>query len=71
MAEHVAGEPEPASAGSRETFTVTAVKPSRRLGLEDMPLRDLPPGDYYLALCSWDDDRNLSAVSNVIRITLK
>jgi hypothetical protein len=31
----------------------------------------LKAGTYYVALCSWDDDRNLSRLSNVVSFTLR
>ena len=30
----------------------------------------LPPGTYYVAICSWDADRNLSRLSNVVKVKL-
>ena len=31
---------------------------------------EMPQGTYYVAVCSWDADRNLSRVSNVVRVKL-
>lgn len=71
MAEHVDGEPSPAAAGSPEHFTVTALRPWRYLGAPTQPgLEVLESGKiYYFALCSWDEDQNLSRLSNVVEVT--
>ena len=67
MAEHVAGEPLPGPAGSRERFRLTHIRPHSWFGLDrDQPLTELAPGTWYIALCSWDSDRNLSEQSNVV-----
>lgn len=72
MAEHVAGEPAPAPAGSAESFTVTGLRPHQWFGAPRQPgLEILKPGTYYVALCSWDDDHNLSGLSNVVSFTLR
>ncbi len=72
MAEHVDGEPTPAAAGARESFTVTKLRPHNWFGAPQQPgLEVLKPGTYYVALCSWDDDRNLSRLSNVVSFTLR
>ncbi len=71
MAEHVAGEPTPGPAGTRETFTVRELLPHHWFGAQRQPgLEILKPGTWYLAICSWDEDRNLSQVSNVVQIQL-
>ncbi|MGE3771391.1 MAG: hypothetical protein AB7I32_00575 [Gammaproteobacteria bacterium] len=71
MAEHVDGEPAPAAAGTTERFTVTALRPWRYLGAPAQPgLEILDSGKtYYFALCSWDEDRNLSRLSNVVEVS--
>jgi len=67
MAEHVAGEPQPGPAGSRERFRLTRIRPHTWFGLDrDQPITELAPGTWYVALCSWDSDRNLSELSNVV-----
>jgi hypothetical protein len=74
MADHVEGEPVPGPAGTRETCTVKTVKPFRYFGLppDRMPkVADLPAGKYYFALCSYDEDNNLSDLSNVVEVELK
>lgn len=72
MAEHVAGEPAPAAAGSAETFTIRELRPHGALGAPVQPTIDgLKPGTYYVAICSWDVDRNLSRLSNVVKFELK
>jgi len=70
MAEHVDGEPAPAAAGTTEHFTVTALRPWRTLGAPTQPGLDILESGrtYYFALCSWDEDRNLSRLSNVIPV---
>ncbi|HMM74831.1 MAG TPA: hypothetical protein PJ986_03910 [Gammaproteobacteria bacterium] len=71
MAEHVDGEPAPAAAGTTEHFTVTALRPWRYLGAPVQPGLDILESGktYYFALCSWDEDRNLSRLSNVVELT--
>ncbi len=74
MANHVEGEPAPGEPGTRETCTVTIVKPHRHYGLplDKMPrVKDLPAGAWYFALCSYDEDHNLSDPSNVVEVELK
>ncbi|HIE56484.1 MAG TPA: hypothetical protein EYP90_15170 [Chromatiaceae bacterium] len=72
MAEHVDGEPTPAPAGSTETFTIRKLMPHNWLGAPRQPgLEILEPGTYYLAICSWDEDRNLSRLSNVVSVKLR
>lgn len=72
MAEHVAGEPAPAAAGNAETFTFRELHPHEAFGAPTQPTLDgLKPGTYYVAICSWDTDRNLSRPSNVVRFELK
>jgi hypothetical protein len=69
MAEHVAGEPVPAPAGHGETFTIRELRPHNWFGASKQPgLEILPAGTYYIAVCSWDVDRNLSRVSNVVKV---
>jgi hypothetical protein len=71
MAEHVGGEPAPAQAGRTETFTIHELHPHNGFGAPRQPgLEILKPGTYYLAICAWDADRNLSRLSNVVRVTL-
>jgi hypothetical protein len=71
MAEHVAGEPVPAAAGKTETFTLRDLRPHNWFGAPAQPgLEILPAGTYYVALCAWDADRNLSRVSNVVKVRL-
>lgn len=72
MAEHVAGEPRPGVAGQPETFTVRRLRPHNWFGTKTDPgLEILPAGAYYLAICSWDEDKNLSRLSNVVRVDLR
>jgi hypothetical protein len=71
MAEHVAGEPQPGPAGSREQFTLTRLRPHGWFGVADPGLDVLKPGTWYIAIASWDEDRNLSRVSNVVSFELK
>ena len=72
MAEHTAGAPLPGPAGSAETFTLRELLPHGAFGAPTQPTLDgLKPGTYYVAICSWDADRNLSRVSNVVKFTLK
>jgi hypothetical protein len=71
MAEHVAGEPAPAPAGKTETFTIRELRPHNGFGAPTQPgVESLPAGTYYVAICSWDDDRNLSRLSNVVKLQL-
>jgi hypothetical protein len=72
MAEHVASEPIPGPAGSRERFTITELHPHAWFGAPKQPgLESLAPGTYYVAICSWDEDRNLSRLSNVVKFMLR
>jgi hypothetical protein len=72
MAEHVAGEPGPAPAGAAESFTIRELRPHAWFGAARQPtVGDLKRGTYYVAICSWDDERNLSRVSNVVRLELR
>jgi hypothetical protein len=72
MAEHVAGEPAPGPAGSRETFTLEVLRPHNWFGLDDNPrVADLGAGTYYIAVAAWDEDRNLSRISNVVEVRLR
>jgi hypothetical protein len=71
MAEHVAGEPAPATPGTTETFTIKKIRPHSRFGIEDADLDTLTPGIYYFAICTWDSDRNLSKPSNVIAVEIE
>lgn len=71
MAEHVAGEPAPAPAGKAETFTLRELRPHNWFGAPRQPgLEILPAGAYYVAICAWDEDRNLSRLSNVVKVKL-
>ncbi len=71
MAEHVAGEPVPASPGKTETFTIRELRPHHWFGAPQQPgLEILPAGTYYVAICAWDADRNLSRLSNVVKVKL-
>ena len=71
MAEHVAGEPAPAPAGRSETFTIRQLRPHPWFGAPKQPgLEILPAGTYYVAICAWDEDRNLSRLSNVVKLKL-
>jgi len=71
MAEHVAGEPPPGPAGTRERFTVRDLRPYNWFGAARQPqVKDLPRGTYYFAICSWDADANLSEPSNVVKVAL-
>jgi len=70
MAEHVAGEPQPGPPGTRENFTITRLKPHDWFGIEDPSLEILDSGTWYIAICSWDEDRNLSRLSNVVQVDL-
>jgi hypothetical protein len=71
MAEHVAGEPAPAPAGRTETFTIRELRPHNWFGAPRQPsLEILPAGTYYVAICAWDEDRNLSRLSNVVKVRL-
>lgn len=71
MAEHVAGEPEPGPAGTAETFTIRELRPHNWFGAPKPPgLEILPAGTYYVAICSWDEDRNLSRLSNVVKFRM-
>ncbi len=71
MAEHVAGEPVPAAAGKTEIFILRELRPHNGFGAPRQPgLESLSPGIYYVAICSWDEDRNLSPVSNVVKVQL-
>lgn len=72
MAEHVAGEPVPGAPGTTETFTIRELRPHAALGAPSQPtIESLKPGTYYVAICSWDADRNLSRLSNVVKFELK
>ncbi|MCK5849868.1 MAG: hypothetical protein KAH23_03055 [Kiritimatiellae bacterium] len=74
MGTHVAGEPTPGEPGKKESCTITVVKPFNYYGLplNKMPkVQDLPAGTYYFALCSYDEDMNLSDMSNVVKVKLK
>jgi hypothetical protein len=71
MAEHVAGEPVPAPAGKTETFTIRQLRPHNWFGAPKQPgLETLRAGTYYVAICAWDEDRNLSRLSNVVKVKL-
>jgi hypothetical protein len=70
MAEHVADEPVPSAAGEKESFTLRKLKPHNWFGQPDPGLDILAPGTYYIAVCSWDEDRNLSKLSNVVTVNL-
>ncbi len=71
MAEHVAGEPIPAPAGTSERFTITKLRPHDWFGLNKDPgLEILESGTWYIAVCSWDEDHNLSRLSNVVKVDL-
>ncbi len=71
MAEHVDGETTPSKAGTKEIVTIKTLKPHAWFGLTEQPIiRDLPPGKYYFAICSLDEDNNLSTVSNLVNINL-
>ena len=72
MAEHITGEPDPAPAGTVESFTITHLNPSSHFGLNNgYSVKDLPAGTYYLAICSWDEEQNLSSLSNVAEFRIK
>jgi hypothetical protein len=74
MATHVEGEPVPGEAGRKESCTVTTAKPHNYYGLpldKMLKIRELPAGKYHFALCSWDEDNNLSEPSNVVEVELK
>ena len=72
MAEHVAVEHAPGPAGNRERFTIKELRPHDWFGAPKQPgLEILHPGTYYVAICSWDEDRNLSHLSNVVKFELK
>jgi hypothetical protein len=72
MAEHVAGEPAPAPAGSTESFTIRELRPHAWFGAARQPgVGDLKRGTYYVAICSWDEERNLSRLSNVVKFELR
>jgi hypothetical protein len=71
MAEHVAGEPAPGPAGKQESFTLRELRPHAWFGAPKQPgIESLPAGTYYVAICSWDADRNLSRLSNVVKLRL-
>jgi hypothetical protein len=71
MAEHVGGEPLPSPPGTKEIFILKELKPHNWFGTSEGPdLKTLPPGTYYIAVCSWDEDGNLSRPSNVVKIAL-
>ena len=71
MAEHVAGEPAPGPAGSREEFVVQELRPHNWFGLERNPtVVDLPAGTYYFTVAAWDEDHNLSRISNLVEVRL-
>jgi hypothetical protein len=71
MAEHVAGEPEPQNAGAKEIFTIKQLRPHNWFGCNKLPGLDiLKPGTYYIAICTWDEDLNLSLPSNVVQFPL-
>ncbi|MCL6414697.1 hypothetical protein MIB92_03455 [Aestuariirhabdus sp. Z084] len=72
MAEHLIGEPIPSAAGTTENYHIEAIRPHAWFGLEqNLNLSELPAGTYYVAIKSWDDDQNLSAISNLLKIDLK
>ncbi|WP_022668844.1 hypothetical protein [Desulfospira joergensenii] len=72
MAEHVFGEPIPSRAGTKEVFTVKTLSPHNYFGIKKhMDIKSLKPGIYYFALCSWDEDKNLSKLSNVVKVKLE
>lgn len=71
MAEHVDGEPTPKQAGQPERFTIRHLNLHNWFGHADKaPLSSFASGKYYIAICSWDEDKNLSALSNVIEVSL-
>jgi hypothetical protein len=72
MAEHADGEPVPQAPGRQEQFTV------RELNLHNWfgsPKKATLPGfgsdTLFVAICSWDEDNNLSELSNVVKVTLR
>lgn len=68
MAEHVDGEPVPSNAGEKEVFKVKFLAPHNSFGNKDyLPFHALGKGIYYFAICSWDEDNNLSRLSNVAK----
>lgn len=74
MGTHVEGEPVPGAPGSREKCRVTVVKPFNYYGLplDRMPkVASLPAGTYYFAVCSYDEDNNLSDLSNTVTVELR
>lgn len=73
MATHVEGEPVPGEPGNKEACAVTVAKPHNYYGLpleKMLKVKDWPAGKYYFALCSWDEDNNLSDLSNVVEVNL-
>jgi hypothetical protein len=71
MAQHVDGEPVPQEAGQAERFVVRSLNLHNQLGSPDMAdLSDIESDTLYVAICSWDEDRNLSALSNVVKVVL-
>lgn len=72
MAEHVDGEPVPQQAGQTEHFVVRNLNLHNRFGSLDMAtLPDLDTDTLYVAVCSWDEDNNLSELSNVVKLVLR
>lgn len=71
MAEHVMGEPAPGPAGSQESFTLKTLLPHNWFGAPTQPgIETLESGQYYFAICSWDEDRNLSKLSNIVPVQI-
>jgi hypothetical protein len=71
MAEHVDGEPTPQAPGSQETFVVRHLNLHNWFGSpEKATLAAMDSDRLFVAICSWDEDRNLSALSNVVEVHL-
>ena len=46
-------------------------KPTKNGETQNYTLKDLQPGSYYVAIRSWDEFNNRSAISNVVKVIIK
>ena len=71
MAEHVDGEPPPKPAGEQEQLAVRELNLHSWFGsVAKATLADMNSDRLFVAVCAWDEDRNLSRLSNVVEVSL-
>ncbi len=72
QADNISQEPVPGTAGTQETFTISAVSPHGAYGAEKkIKISDFEKGTYYFALKSWDKAGNLSDLSNITQVEIR